>query len=91
MGRGELLGIISERDYARKIILQGRHSQDTLVSEIMSSPVVTAADDELVVDVVQRMLGSERGCLPVVRDSVLVGMVTRHDLLKMIVRDPTQP
>ena len=57
----------------------------------MSSPVVTAADDELVADVVQRILGHERGCLPVVRDGVLVGMVTRHDLLKMIVGDPTRP
>jgi nucleotide-binding universal stress UspA family protein/predicted transcriptional regulator len=68
-----------------------RDGQTIAASEIMSSPVVTAADDELVVDVVQRMLGSERGCLTVVRDGVLVGMVTRHDLLKMIVRDPTQP
>jgi CBS domain-containing protein len=49
------------------------------------------ADDDLVVDVVQRILGPERGCLPVVREGVLVGMVTRHDLLKMIGRDPTPP
>ena len=68
-----------------------RDGQTIAASEVMSSPVVTAADDELVVDVVQRMLRSERGCLPVVRDGVLVGIVTRHDLLKMIVRDPTRP
>ena len=68
-----------------------RDGQAIAASEVMSSPVVTAADDELVVDVVQRMLRSERGCLPVVRDGVLVGIVTRHDLLKMILRDPTRP
>jgi nucleotide-binding universal stress UspA family protein/predicted transcriptional regulator len=64
-----------------------REGQTIAASEVMSGPVVTAADDELVVDVVQRMLGHERGCLPVVRDGVLIGMVTRHDLLKMIARD----
>jgi CBS domain-containing protein len=41
-----------------------------------------------VVDIVQRMLRDERSCLPVARDGVLIGMVTCHDLLKMIVRDP---
>ena len=68
-----------------------RAGQTIAASEVMSRPVVTAAEDELVADIVQRMLGRERGCLPVVRDGVLVGMVTRHDLLKMIVRDPTRP
>lgn len=57
----------------------------------MSSSVVTAADDDLVVDVVQHILGHERGCLPVVRDGVLVGMVTRHDVLKMIAGGPMRP
>ena len=59
--------------------------------EIVSGPIVTAGEDELIVDVIQRMLRSERTCLPVVRDGVLVGMVTRHDLLKLIVRQPTRP
>ncbi len=57
--------------------------------EIMSAPVVTAAENELVVDVVQRMLQRGRRRLPVLSDRGLVGVVTRHDLLKMLVRDPS--
>jgi CBS domain-containing protein len=65
------------------------HAGRTLPArEIMSVPVITTTADELVVDVVQRMVRQERGHLPVVRDGVPVGMVTRHDLLKLMVRDP---
>jgi CBS domain-containing protein len=77
--------------WAAKEELEARYQagQTITAREVMSRPVVTAAENELVVDVVQRMLGRERSCLPVTRDGVLVGMVTRHDLLNMIVRDPT--
>jgi nucleotide-binding universal stress UspA family protein/predicted transcriptional regulator len=57
--------------------------------EIMSAPVITAAADQLVVDVVQQMVRREMGHFPVVSDGLLVGMVTRHDLLKLMVRDPS--
>jgi nucleotide-binding universal stress UspA family protein/predicted transcriptional regulator len=77
--------------WAAKEELEARYQagQTITAREVMSRPVVTASENELVVDVVQRMLGRERSCLPVTRDGVLVGMVTRHDLLNMIVRDPT--
>ncbi len=68
-----------------------RAGQTITAREVMSGPIETAAENELVVDIVQRLLGRERSCLLVARDGVLVGMVTRHDLLKMIVRDPTRP
>jgi nucleotide-binding universal stress UspA family protein/predicted transcriptional regulator len=57
--------------------------------EIMSAPVVTATENELVVDVVQRMLRQRRWRLPVLSDRGLVGVLTRHDLLKMLVREPS--
>jgi CBS domain-containing protein len=56
--------------------------------EIMSPVRVTAAENEVVADVVQRMLRRELSCLPVLRDGELVGLVTRHDLLKMTARNP---
>jgi nucleotide-binding universal stress UspA family protein/predicted transcriptional regulator len=68
-----------------------RAGQTIAAREVMSGSIDTVAENELVVDIVQRMLGREQSCLPVVQDGVLVGMVTRHDLLKMIVGDSTRP
>ena len=79
--------------WAAKEELEARYREGHTITarEVMSEPIETTAENDLVVDVVQRMFRGERSCLPVARDGVLVGMVTRHDLLKMIVRDPHRP
>jgi CBS domain-containing protein len=76
--------------WAVKEELEARYQEGNTITarEVMSSPIETVAENDLVVDIVQRMLRDERSCLPVARDGVLIGMVTCHDLLKMIVRDP---
>ncbi len=98
-GRGRYNRVAGDRipyvfgRWAVKEELEARYraGQTITAKEVMSGPIETAAENELVVDIVQRLLRRERSCLLVVRDGALVGMVTRHDLLKMIVRDPTRP
>ena len=81
----QLVGIISERDYARKVILKGKLSKQTLVSEIMSSPVVTV-DPERTADECMRLMTEKRiRHLPVIDQGTLVGVVSIGDLVKAIV------
>jgi CBS domain-containing protein len=81
---GELEGILSERDYARKIILQGRSSRDTLVSEIMAEPItVTPADS---VEHCMRIMTDHRvRHLPVCDGRKLAGIVSIGDLVNWII------
>ena len=81
----QLVGIISERDYARKVILKGKLSKQTLVSEIMSSPVTTV-DPERTADECMRLMTEKRiRHLPVMDQGKLVGVVSIGDLVKAIV------
>ena len=81
----ELLGIISERDYARKIILQNRASADTPVRDIMSSPVVTVRPDDST-DTCMRVCTDRRiRHLPVVDSGKVVGVVSIGDLVKAVI------
>ena len=64
---------------------------DTHRSRDHERPVVTAVENELGVDAIQRMLSRERSRLPLVRDGVLVGVVTRQDLLELMARDVEAP
>ena len=79
-----LVGIISERDYARKVILMGRASKDTFVREIMTASLVTITP-ECAVDEAMRVMETNRvRHAPVVKDGRLHGMITLGDLVKWI-------
>jgi CBS domain-containing protein len=83
----ELKGIVTERDYARKVIIKGRSSKTTQVAEIMTVDVVTASSD-LTVNKCMTMM-TEKKCrhLPVVDDGELVGMISIGDLVQAIISD----
>jgi CBS domain-containing protein len=81
---GHLHGIVSERDYARKVILMGRSSKETPVSEILTEPLVTIAPD-CSVDEAMRLITTHRiRHLPVVRSEELIGLISIGDLVQWI-------
>jgi len=89
--QGEALrGIVSERDYARKVILLGRSSADTPVRDIMSSPVITVSPDTSVQTCMQLMTDKRVRHLPVVDAARVVGMVSIGDLVKAVIAEQQQ-
>jgi CBS domain-containing protein len=90
MQEGTLLGIISERDYARKVILKNRSSHDTPVSDIMSSPAVSVTPDDSVHHCMQLMTEGRFRHLPVVKSGRVVGMLSIGDLVKAVIQQQTQ-
>ena len=78
----KLVGVVSERDYARKVILLGRSSKDTLVREIMTTSVVTVTLDRTVPECMALMHAGGFRHLPVVADGKTVGVLSIRDLLK---------
>src|SRR5688572_12162648 len=87
MDDGKPVGLFSERDYARKLALQGLRSRDTPVSAIMSSPVLTIRPDASVQDGLQMMTEKFVRHLPVVDGSGVIGMVSIGDLVKAVIQD----
>jgi len=80
-----LVGIISERDYARKVILKGRTSRDTAVHEIMTTHVLYTHLNQTVVECMAIMTDKRIRHLPVLDQEALVGMVSLGDLVKSII------
>jgi len=84
---GELLGIVSERDYARKVILLGRSSAETPVWQIMSTPVITVTPDDTVRHCMTLVTERRIRHLPVLENGVLVGIVSIGDLVKAVIEE----
>ena len=84
---GRLLGILSERDYARKIVLQGRSSVDTPVRAIMTGELVTVGLGDTADHCMQIVTERRIRHLPVLRGDELVGLVSIGDLVKAVIED----
>ncbi|GMQ98902.1 MAG: CBS domain-containing protein [Acidimicrobiia bacterium] len=84
---GALVGIMSERDYARKIILLDRGSRETLVSEIMTPDPVTVSRSDTVGDCMQLMTDRRIRHLPVMDDETLVGVISIGDVVRSVIED----
>jgi CBS domain-containing protein len=87
MNQGSLLGIISERDYARKVILKNRSSHDTPVGDIMSSPAVTVTPEDTIHHCMELMTNGRFRHLPVVDSGRVVGMLSIGDLVKAVIEE----
>jgi CBS domain-containing protein len=87
MKGNELEGIVSERDYARKIILHGRSSSDTPVWQIMSSPVLTVSPDDSADHCMHMVTEHRIRHLPVVQNGRVLGMLSIGDLVRAVLEE----
>lgn len=83
----KLVGIFSERDYARKGILRGRASKDTLIKDVMTSKVITVDVDQKIEECMQIMSEKHIRHLPVTKGSELIGIISINDIVTAIIRE----
>ena len=84
---GRTAGIMSERDYARKVLLKGRSSHDTTIEEIMTCPVVTVRPESTIEECMELMTVKRIRHLPVEDDDGLRGVISIGDLVKAIISE----
>jgi CBS domain-containing protein len=85
VSEGKLVGVVSERDYARKVILQGKSSKQTLVKEIMTSPAIFLTPEQTVEDGMRVMTDKHIRHLPIVENGEVLGVVSIGDLVKWVI------
>jgi CBS domain-containing protein len=87
MDGGRLAGVVSERDYTRKVALEGRNSRDTRVGEIMSSDVISVGSGTGTRDCMVLMSEHKIRHLPVVDGTTVIGMISMRDIMDDIITD----
>lgn len=84
---GRLVGVFSERDYARKVILKGKSSKGTTVGELMSCPPICAGPDLTLRDCMELMTNNHIRHLPVTDKGAIIGLVSIGDVVKMVISE----
>jgi CBS domain-containing protein len=84
---GEVVGLVTERDYARKVVLRGKHSKDTSVREIMEDKPICIRSSQSIDDCMQLMTDKRTRHLPVVENGQIAGIISIGDVVKVIIAD----
>ena len=85
LSSGRLLGIVTERDYTRKVILKGKSSKETPVNEIMTAALILAGPQESVANCMTTMIENRVRHLPIVESGKLLGIVSMGDLVRWVI------